>query len=171
MKIAQLVMILIGILSLNTSLAHGHTSPLNRVHLALSEEAWVSTKTAKVMININATLDKNELAKARGKIRSQLQKIAKGDWHITQFNRRQSKSGLEQLNAMAEARVSESLLGQLYENAKSASKPGTTYRIQRIQFTPSLSEMNAVRATLRKRLYQAAKAELTRLNDVSYQIL
>src|SRR3954471_20366242 len=75
---------------------------LNQVMYQASSEAWVSTKTAEVVVSINATLDENQLSKAHSDILNKLNNIAKSDWHITQFNRSPNESGLEQLQILAQ---------------------------------------------------------------------
>ena len=95
-----------------------------------------------------------------------LVKIAPGEWHLTQFDRSQDNSGLEKLYVQAEARIPQSSLTSVYQNAKSVSLPGASYNIASMEFKPSLEEIQQVRAQLRERLYQQARDELQRLNKV-----
>ncbi len=126
----------------------------------------VSTQTALVTVNINATLSNSDLVKARADIMDKLAKISAGDWHLTQFDRSQDSSGLEKLYVQAQARVAQANLTTNYQNAKSVSKPGASYEIGTIEFKPSLDEVQQVRAQLRERIYQQARDELARLNKV-----
>ena len=98
---------------------------------------------------------------------SNLKKIVSDvDWHITSFNRSKTQSGLETLRVIAEARVPEKQLSGLRAKAKDASRPGSTYRIANIQFTPSPADIQQTRAALRQEIYQQVKGELARLNAV-----
>jgi hypothetical protein len=139
---------------------------LNKVQYQLSNEAWVTTKTAEVIISVNATLNENGLGKAHNDILNKLNEIAKSDWHITQFNRSPNESGLEQLQVLAQTRLSETSLSDLREQAKKVSKPGETYKIENIAFEPTLSETEAVRGQLRNQVYQQIQNELSQLNKI-----
>lgn len=146
-----------------------HAQPkmiLDKVAFQVAAKQWVTTQTALLTVNINATLANADLVKARADIMSKLGKIAEGEWHITQFDRSQDNSGLEKLYVAAQARVPQASLTDIYQQAKSVSKPGATYEINAIEFKPSLEEIQQIRAQLRERLYQQVNEELTRLNKV-----
>lgn len=143
----------------------GHM-PLDRIVFQVADEAWVSTKSAEVIASVNATLDKAGLAKVRQQMLDNLQHIAKAQWHITSFNRSQDSSGLERISVMAQARVPEQQLGHVRQQANKVSRPGATYRVIDIQFTPTLEEVQQTRSTLREDLYRKVNAEVERLNKV-----
>ena len=140
------------------------TLVLDTVVFQVAAKEWVTTQTALLTVNINVTLNNADLVKARADIMSRLTKIAVGDWHLTQFDRSQDSSGLEKLFVQAQARVAQSSLTNIYQNAKSVSKPGASYEIGTVEFKPSLDEVQNVRTQLRARLYQQAHDELIRLN-------
>ena len=139
---------------------------LDIVDFQLSAKRWVSTQTALLTVNLDATLGNADLVKARADIMTKLAKIAVGEWHLTQFDRSQDASGLEKLNAQAQARVSQSSLTLVYQNAKTVSKPGESYQINTIEFKPSQEEIQHVRIRLREELYQQVQDELTRINHI-----
>ncbi len=139
---------------------------LDTVHFQVSAHEWVKTESALLKVNIHATLNNTDLVKARNTIMSHLAKIAQGPWHITQFNRTQDSSGLEKLYAQAQIRVPQAKLTQVYQDAKAISKPGMSYTVDQIVFTPSLADTKAAETQLRERLYQEIKQELIRLNEV-----
>lgn len=139
---------------------------LDKVAFQLTAKQWVNTKTALLKVKINATLGRSDLVKTRSEIMDNLNKIAKGEWHLTAFNRSQDSSGLEKLTVDAQARVDQGSLTNVYQNAKDTSKPGTSYAISGIDFKPSLDEVQAVKAQLRQHLYQQAHEELARINQV-----
>ncbi len=148
---------------------------LNKVMLQVAAEKWVTTTTARVIVSISATLDKKGLADTRSTMMANLNKIAKGEWHITQFNRSQDSSGLETVHVLAEARLDEALLTNLRSSAETVSKPGATYRIDDIDFTPSLADVQKIQEQVRQQLYENIKAEVARLNqtypDANYSVL
>lgn len=139
-------------------------SSLDKISFTVSAKQWVQTNSAKVTVNINATLSQTNLVKARSEIMGQLNQIAKGDWHLTSFNRGQDNSGLEKLNVQAEIRINQNQLTDLYKNAKAVSKPGMKYEIGSIEFKPSLKEIESVKNDLRSKLYAQVNQELDNIN-------
>lgn len=154
-----------------TSIALGQSSepaaPLSQVTFQLSAEQWVTTQTAKVTIALDASLTKDQIAKAQTNIQQALKKIApQGNWYITVFSLSPTKANLEQLHAEAEARLPESAMQGLRDKTQKLSKEGQTYTVEDIAYTPSLAEISAAQAKLRTQIYQQAKDEMTRLNSV-----
>ena len=141
-------------------------SILDTVVFQVEAKQWVGTQTALLTVSINATLTNADLVKARKEIMDKLIKVAPGEWHLTQFDRSQDNSGLEKLYVQAQARVPQSSLTPVYQNANSVSIPGASYEIAGIEFKPSLEEIQQIRTQLRERLYQQARDELQRLNKV-----
>ena len=160
---------ILAVLLIN-SLSYATDTPqalvLDTVVFDVAAKQWVSTQTALLTVNINATLSNADLVKARADIMERLVKIAAGEWHLLQFDRSQDSSGLEKLYVRAEARVPQISLTNIYQNAKSVSKPGASYEIGVVEFKPSLDEVQQIRIQLRERLYQQARDEIARLNKV-----
>lgn len=139
---------------------------LDKVVFQTEAKLWVQTETALLRVNINATLTNADLVKVRADLMSHLNQIAKGEWHLTQFDRSQDSSGLEKLFVHAELRLPQSSLTNVYSKAKAVSKPGSSYTIEGIDFTPGLEEVSAIRAKIRENLYQKINDELARLNKI-----
>jgi len=137
---------------------------MDKVLFQMSTKQWVTTQTALLNININVTLNTSDLVQARSEIMSSLNKIAKGDWHLLQFDRSQDNSGLEKLYVQAQVRVDQSALTGIYQNTKAVSKPGAQYTVNGVDFKPSLEEAQSVRAKIREQLYQQVNEELARMN-------
>jgi hypothetical protein len=139
---------------------------LDKVVFNVSAKQWVSTQTALVTVNVNATLTNADLVKARGDIMTRLAQIAAGEWHLTQFDRSQDSSGLEKLFVEAQVRIPQASLTDIYHHAKDVSKPGATYTVNGVEFKPSLQEIQKVKAQVRDSLYQQVNDELARMNKV-----
>jgi hypothetical protein len=137
---------------------------LDQVYFQVAAKKWVSTQTALLNVSINVTLNNADLVKARADIMDSLNKIAKGEWHLLEFDRSQDSSGLEKLYVQAQARVDQSALTDIYQNAKSVSMPGAKYEVSGVEFKPSLEETQAVRAKIREQLYQQVNDEIARMN-------
>lgn len=137
---------------------------LNKVILSLSAKKWVKTQSANLLVSINATLTDTNLVSMRSEIMTKLNTIAKGDWHITQFNRSQDSSGLEKLYVLAQARVNQSLLSDVNVKAKKVTRPGAKYQVVNIDFTPSLEEIEGAKKDVRSMIYQRVNQEIAALN-------
>ncbi|EKD54755.1 MAG: hypothetical protein ACD_60C00046G0002 [uncultured bacterium] len=138
---------------------------LNTVTLQLSAEQWVASKTALVTIGINASVSDNDLDKTQSHLLDKLNQLAgKAEWHIVSFNRSLDQSGLEKVQAQAQARLTGNLLAGLRDKAKSLSKPGETFNLDNVQFIPSDDEIRDANMALRNTIYQQAKAEVDQLN-------
>lgn len=140
---------------------------LNNVSLRLNAEQWVTTKTALVTIGINVSVSDNDLGKAQNHIMDKLNQLAgKADWHILTFDRSQDQSGLEKVQASAQARLPDNELAGIREKAKAISKPGETFTLDNVQFVPTEDEIRNANTVLRNNIYQQAKTELDQLNKL-----
>lgn len=141
--------------------------PLNKISYQISEEQWVTTGTVKVVVSIDATLDKANVETISSQMMENLKKISdKGSWNFTQFERTQDNSGLEQLHLEAEIRLPESELASLRDKAKKLTRPGETYNIQSFEFTPTIAELEQAHTLLRGRIYERARQEMDKLNQL-----
>jgi len=139
---------------------------LNKVTLRLNAEQWVTTKTALVTVGINVSVSDNDLGKIQSRIIDKLNQIGKADWHILTFDRTLDQSGLEKIQASAQARLPDNVLAGLRDNAKAMSKPGETFTLDNVQFIPSEDEIRNANAVLRSNIYQQVKIELDQLNKL-----
>ncbi len=138
---------------------------INKVTLPLQAEQWVTTQTALVNVMVNAAVTDQGMERMQDDILQQLKRLSdKGEWHIVSFDRQQDKSGLESVQILAQARLQQADLGNLRAKAKSISKPGVTFTIYSVQFTPSEDELRQANTALRNNIYQQAKAEIDTLN-------
>jgi hypothetical protein len=140
---------------------------LNKVSLQLKTEKWITTKTAQVIVGVNAGVADAGIEKIQTQILGKLAQLSnQGEWHIVSYNRQQDKSGLESIQISAEARLPQTELGNLRGKAKSMSKPGETYTIDDVRFTPSDEENLQANILMRGMIYNQAKAEIETLNKV-----
>ena len=139
---------------------------LDKILFQVSAKQWVSTQSSLLGVTINVTLSNADLVKARADIMDRLNKVAKGDWHLLDFDRSQDSSGLEKLYVQAQARVNQTALTDIYKNAKSVSIPGAKYEVSSVEFQPGLDEKQLVLAKIREQLYQQINDEMARMNKV-----
>jgi len=138
---------------------------LNKVSLQLKADRWVTSQTAKVLVSVDAGLSDQGIEKLQAQVLGKLAQISSlGEWHVTSFTRTQDKSGLESVHIVAEARLPQSELANLRGKAKAITKPGETYTISDVQFTPSDEELMQANSALRGMIYQQARTEIEMLN-------
>lgn len=146
--------------------ANGDFKPDDMIAVNLSTEGWVTTKTARVTINVNAAVSGDAAGSARDSMIKSVNQLAAVEWRIINFNRSTSEAGLESWFAQFEARLPETSLNGLNDKAKKASKPGLQMEVGEVDFTPTLAENEAVRTTLRKTIMEQAVAELKNIQAV-----
>lgn len=141
------------------------SSLLNKVNLQLSAEQWVTTQTAKVTVSVSASVTDKGIDNIQKTVLEKLKQLSnKSEWHIVSFNRYKDNSGLENVSIQGEARLPQSDLGALRTKAKSISRPGETFKVSSIQFTPSDQEIRDANSALRNNIYTQAKKELDSVN-------
>jgi len=138
--------------------------PDDRVIFDLAAEDWVTTKTARVVVNVEAAVTASTAGTMRGDMAKAVSDLVKADWRLTSFTRSQDQTGLERWSASYEARVPENALGGLGENAKKLSKAGMQLAVNAIDFSPTLEETQAVHGALRTQIYKNANEQLAALN-------
>jgi uncharacterized protein YggE len=138
---------------------------LNKVTVRLTAEQYVPTKTALVSVGVSASVTEAGLQNIQDDILKKLTSLSdQGEWHITAFDRSQDQSGLEKVQISAQARLPSAALTSLRDKSKTMSKPGQTFTVDNVEFTPSDDEMRAANTALRSVIYQQAKDEADRLN-------
>lgn len=140
---------------------------MDQVVLSLSAEDWVEAENARVIVAVDAALPGSDAASVRTEMLAALDQLAAdAEWRFLSFDRFQDESGLERWRARAEARLPETALGGIADRAEDASRPGLQVRVENTDFSPTLAEIEAVEADLRSELYERAREELDRLNQV-----
>lgn len=131
----------------------------DRIVLTVTEEAWVETETARVIMQVKSLLTDAAAGDAAANPVAVLDEVALGHWRMTGSHRRQTDTGFEELLVTAEARLAKDALAGLYDRAKAASQKGRVLRVMAVDFSPSLSEREATAAKLRKAIYARAAGE------------
>lgn len=140
---------------------------LNKITMQLHAEQWVTTKTALVTVSVNAAVSGQGLDRIQNNVLQKLQQMSnQGEWHIIAFNRQLDKTGLESVQINAQARLPQTELASIRDKAKNVSRPGETFTVESVQFTPSNEELQQANAMLRNNLYLQAKGELDGLNKI-----
>lgn len=137
---------------------------MDEVTLELSAEDWVVTETALVTVTADAAATDAQTGVARGDLLAAVsQLVPQAEWRIVSFDRFTDQAGLDRWQAVAQARLPETEVGGLGEKARELSRPGLQLRVRSIEFTPTLAEVEAVRARLRAEIYRRADEEIAAL--------
>ncbi len=140
--------------------------PDDAVSLSLSAEGWVTTRTARTVIMVNAAVSSETAGKTRAAMLKAVRKLAPdAEWRLISFHRSQDKSGLENWRTRFEARLPEKALGGLGERTQKASRAGMKLSVSTVDFTPTLAETEAARAALRQNIMRQATSELKAVNE------
>ncbi|NNM59909.1 MAG: hypothetical protein HKM04_08860 [Legionellales bacterium] len=141
---------------------------LNRIHYQASVEQWVTTSTALVTIGIDASQNQKGMDTLQEQVDDSLATLTKNvTWQMTDYERTEDASGLEQIHMEEQARLNTNQLIDMRSKTYNLSKPGIKYSIINIEFTPSLAELQAAQDSLRAELYTKIKQELD-LVDKTY---
>jgi len=156
------------------ALAEEMAKPDDTVTFDLTNEDWVTTKTAHVTLDVEASVSATNAGTMRSDMIKAVNDTAKGDWRLVAFNRNQDQTGMERWSVNFDARLPENALGGLADTAKKASKPGMQISVGAIDFSPTLEETEASRAALRTHILKEASDQLAALNSTlpgrSYRI-
>lgn len=137
---------------------------MDTVMLRLSAEGWVETASARVRITVAAALQGSEADDVRAEILAVLATLSPdADWRFLRFSQSRDSAGLDQWAAEMEARLPQEALGTLADKTDAASRPGLRLTVAEVDFTPTTTEVEQVRATLRAEIYARAGEELQRL--------
>lgn len=138
---------------------------LNVVHYQTSVEQWVTTKTALVTIGVDASLNQAGMDNLQQQVNDSLKTLADNVvWQMTDDERNQDSSGLEQIHIEEQARLTSDQLVSIRTKTNTLSKPGIKYSIIDLQFTPSLAEIQVAQDNLRSQLYGKIKHEIDLLD-------
>lgn len=138
--------------------------PDDSVVFDLSTEDWVTTKTARVVIGVEAAVTGSTAGTMRASILKSVENLAKADWRLIGFDRAQDQTGLERWSAQLEARIPENELSGLNEAAKKNSKAGLQLTVRTVDFVPTLEEVQSKLTEMRAKLYKNANDQLSTLN-------
>ncbi|WP_366655425.1 hypothetical protein [Fodinicurvata sp. EGI_FJ10296] len=159
---------LLSVLPITAALAQtpGYPPIVDEITLTVAEEGWVETDTARVVIRLEAAGEGSEAAELRADFLDVLEDLdPDADWRFLSYDRRQDNTGLERWTARAEARLPETGLDGLADEAREASRPGLAVQVEETDFSPTLADRESTTADLRQEIYQRAGEELVRLND------
>jgi uncharacterized protein YggE len=164
MRSRFLLVSLLALTFATPALAQERAKPDDTVSLDLSAEDWVTTKTAHVILDVEAAVNAASAGTVRADMTKAVNDAAKADWRLTGFTRAQDQTGMERWSVTFDTRLPEPSLGGLADAVKKASKAGMQISVGDIDFTPTLEETEAAKAALRTHILKLASDQLATLN-------
>lgn len=135
--------------------------------LDLQFEDWAEPKTALVSARVGVITEQTQ----SGLIQARIKAIAEDasshqGWRIAQLRPAGGARGAALWQAMVETRMTPDELGRLERSLTDYNHDETSgsFTIERIDFAPTLAEIQAIRASLRAQAYQEAAREIRQLN-------
>ncbi|MEH6403567.1 MAG: SIMPL domain-containing protein [Sneathiella sp.] len=168
MKIALLPAVLLMMTSAASAAEnYRHASPQDKIVFSLQKEGWVTTKSAKVVVNFDIVQQQETPSELKEQVMASLKNLAsEAQWQITSSVERKDSSGLNRWFVSAEARIGEKFVSGLSDRAEKTGRKGFKVRIGRVDFSPSLDEKEQGLGQLRALVYKSALEEANRLNAV-----
>ncbi|MDX9689843.1 MAG: hypothetical protein EOM37_00970 [Proteobacteria bacterium] len=163
-KIALLALFFL-VSPISTAMAENSYKPDDTVSIQLSAEDWVTTKSARVVVGVEAAVSEKTAGTMRADMTDAINKVVKADWRLVSFTRSQDNTGMERWSTIFEARVPEASLNGLNEQAKKQSKAGMQIQVVDIDFSPTLAETQDATNKLRTQIYKMATEQLGVLNQ------
>ena len=166
--LAGLMTVVLAVAPANPARAHSAAAPMdNQISSVTSVETWLTTETARVTISAELGVGPEGLRPARTDTARALKQLdGQADWRYSGLTRQGAQAGLERWRLTAEARLASEKLADLHTTLKSASRPGMSLTVARIDHSPSRAERRGARAKLRQQIYKLALEERERVNAV-----
>jgi hypothetical protein len=134
------------------------------VSLKLHTQGWVQADSVKLTVGVELTEQADQTQAVSADIFNKLKHIAAGTWHIRDYHRGQSASGLATISAKAEIRLPAVAVTKATQVLKTISKPGESFKLLASDYSPSALLLEKERARLRAVIYQQAQDEINALN-------
>jgi hypothetical protein len=152
----KMSLISIACASILTTTYGDQPSCQNQISLQLQEEGWVSSETAQVMVSIQAATSKNNVSVLIETITGKLKSLVKQSvsWRLVDLSTQKNSAGLFAVSAQLSARLSSDQLAQLQSTIDSLNKAGEQYKIEGVDYQPTLQEIAAENSRLRVLMYK-----------------
>ncbi len=143
--------------------AHAIEMEEDKISLNLTEEAWITAKTAEVHIAIHASIRPQEAKRTINKINNGLEKISKTKWRFTRFNTSRDKTDTEKWQITAQTRLDTKALTGISAIVNNLSAPGLRFNIETIVIDPAPQTYAEAISHLRKTIIAKAMDEKNKL--------
>ncbi|MES2204303.1 MAG: hypothetical protein V4496_03695 [Pseudomonadota bacterium] len=155
-----------------------HQSCQNQISMQLQEEGWVSSTTAQVTVSIQAATNKDNSSEVVASITKKLKSVVNEKdpvaWRLVDLSTEKNSAGLFAISAKMSARLNNAQLTQLQNMIQSLNKAGEQYKVDSIDYQPTLAEIADENTRLRVLLYKDVLGQEQIINsafaDKKYQL-
>ena len=138
--------------------------PMDNINLSFTVEDWINSNTAEVTMTVNASTEGQDGLDLRTEIKEALESLVDTEWRFIDISRNTGRSGLEEWNVTAQARVEEKDLNNLPSRAKELGRKGLQYRVGNVDFTPTKEQFEDLYRNLRSKINGLINEELGTLS-------
>ena len=142
----------------------------NTIQLNLSVEDVIKSDMANLTVNVEMVVQNRTTDEARDDILSGLKNIVNADWDISNLKRFNDSSGLEKWLVLAKIRVNERDLSNLGQKCRSVSRAGLQFKVNDVNYTPTVSEYEDFYLNLRKEIYKRVNQEIAVLSEINNRV-
>ena len=133
-----------------------HQNCQDQISMQLQEEGWVSSSTAQVTVSIQAATNKDNSSAVVASITKKLKSVVKEaiSWRLVDLSTEKNSAGLFAISAKMSARLNNAQLTELQNAIESLNKAGEQYKVEGIDYQPTLAEIADENTRLRVLLYK-----------------
>ena len=148
----------------------------NQISMQLQEEGWVSSSTSQVTVSIQAATNKDNSSAVVAGITQKLKSVVKDPitWRLVDLSTEKNSAGLFAISAKMSARLNNAQLTELQNAIESLNKAGEQYKVEGIDYQPTLAEIADENTRLRVLLYKDVLGQEQIINsafsDKKYQL-
>lgn len=148
--------------------ADNSVSCQNQISMQLQEEGWVSSHSAEVTVSIQAASSKNNVSAQIEGITNRLSHLItpSASWRLVNLSTQKNNAGLFTISAQMSTRLDNDQLSQLQANIDSLNKAGEQYKIDGVDYQPTLAEFALEHTRLRGLIYKDILEQQKNINDV-----
>lgn len=148
----------------------------NQISMQLQQEGWVNSNTAQVTVSIQAATNKNDSSAIVANITKKLKDLIKDpiSWRLIDLSTEKNSAGLFAISAKMSARLDNAQLTALQNSIDSLNKAGEQYKVEGIDYQPTLAEISNENTRLRVLIYKDVLEQQRIINgafaDSKYQL-
>ena len=141
---------------------HAGTTTL---HYQTSAERMVQADSARVLVDLDATVKSDDLATIKANAEKNLEKlIPDSQWQVVSYEQQKTRSGMVHAKMVFKARLGDEGVARLTRNLGSLNSSGTQYKIAGISYSPQLKDIEHAKKQLRSTILADINNQVEEIN-------
>ena len=141
------------------------TIPMSEVSMDISAEDFITSETAKLTFAATFALTDTAID-SKAEVLTNAKQIVDGEWFVTNVQRNEDTSGIENVTFNLSVRVKEREVGAIKSKIRAVNRPGLKFVLVNIDYSPTAAQIQDGNKGLRRKVYLKANEELEVLNEV-----